>query len=359
MTEPAQPTSPLAPAPEAASGNGAAPLLEVRDLKTHFISREGVRRAVDGVSFKIFKGRTLGMVGESGCGKSVTSLSILRLVPSPPGRIVGGEIIFKGQNLLTLSERDMRRVRGARISMIFQEPMTSLNPVFTIGSQVAEVFQVHRKMSRRAALAEAIRMLARVRIPDAQRRARDYPHQMSGGMRQRVMIAMALACNPDLLIADEPTTALDVTVQAQILSLMEDLQHEFGTSILYITHDLGVIAETSDEVAVMYAGQIVEQAPTGELFAAPRHPYTLGLMRSVPRLEWAQAREPLQPIPGVVPDPGHFPRGCRFHPRCPFAAEPCLNEQVLEQAGEQHTVRCVRWREIAEGNAECGMRNSE
>jgi oligopeptide/dipeptide ABC transporter ATP-binding protein len=278
----------------------------------------------------------------------VTSLSILRLVPTPPGKIVGGEIIFKGRDLLQLSEKDMRRIRGAQISMIFQEPMTSLNPVFTVGSQVAEVFQVHRHLSRRAAMAEAVRMLARVRIPDAERRAKEYPHQMSGGMRQRVMIAMALACNPDMLIADEPTTALDVTVQAQILKLMEELQAEFGTAILIITHDLGVIAETSDEVAVMYAGQIVEQSPTPELFAAPRHPYTQGLMRSVPRLEWAEQSQPLHPIPGVVPDPACFPRGCRFHPRCPYAAEPCLADQTLAPAGENHAVRCVRWRAIAE-----------
>ena len=324
------------------------PLLEVRDLQTHFITRETVRRAVDGVSFRMFKGRTLGMVGESGCGKSVTSLSILRLVPSPPGRIVGGQIVFKGQNLLDLSERQMRAVRGEQISMIFQEPMTSLNPVFTIGSQVAEVFQVHRKMPRRQALAEAVRMLKLVRIPDPERRAREYPHQMSGGMRQRVMIAMALACNPDLLIADEPTTALDVTVQAQILKLMEELQAEFGTAILIITHDLGVIAETSDEVAVMYAGQIVEQAATVDLFAAPRHPYTQGLMRSVPRLEWAEEGHGLHPIPGAVPDPAHFPQGCRFHPRCPFAAEACLTPPALESADPaDHAVRCVRWREIA------------
>ena len=325
-----------------------APLLEVRDLRTHFITRDATRRAVDGVSFSLRQGRTLGMVGESGCGKSVTSLSILRLVPTPPGKIVGGQILFQGRDLLALSEKEMRKVRGEQISMIFQEPMTSLNPVFTVGAQVAEVFQVHRGMSGRQAFGEAVKMLQKVRIPDAERRAREYPHQMSGGMRQRVMIAMALACNPALLIADEPTTALDVTVQAQILNLMEDLQQEFGASILIITHDLGVVAETSDEVAVMYAGQIVEEAPTARIFETPRHPYTQGLMRSVPRLEWAQAAQPLHPIPGAVPDPAHFPEGCRFHPRCPFAASRCLKAPELEPCGAEHAVRCLRWREIAE-----------
>ncbi len=324
-------------------------LLEVEDLRTHFITREVTRQAVDGVSFRIHRGRTLGMVGESGCGKSVTSLSILRLVPSPPGRIVGGRIVFKGRDLLGLSEREMRVVRGNQISMIFQEPMTSLNPVFTIGSQVAEVFRVHRGMSRREAMGEAVGMLDRVRIPDAAHRAREYPHQMSGGMRQRVMIAMALACNPDLLIADEPTTALDVTVQAQILNLMDELQAQYHSSILMITHDLGVIAETSDDVAIMYAGQIVEFAPSERLFEAPRHPYTQGLMRSVPRIEWIQAGQRIEPIGGNVPDPAHFPSGCRFHPRCPFAADRCVAEApALEEAEPGRTVCCHRWREIAE-----------
>ncbi len=328
----------------------AANLLEVRDLKTYFISREATARAVDGVSFSLAKGRTLGMVGESGCGKSVTALSILRLIPQPPGKIVSGEICFKGRNLLDLSEKQMQDVRGDEISMIFQEPMTSLNPVFTVGAQVAEVFQVHREMSKREAFAEAVKMLNRVRIPDAERRAREYPHQMSGGMRQRVMIAMALACNPDLLIADEPTTALDVTVQAQILNLMEDLQQEFGSSILMITHDLGVVAETSDDVAVMYAGQIVESAPTAQIFQTPRHPYTLGLMRSVPRLDWVSNKQALQPIPGIVPDPAHHPAACRFNPRCPFATDECRQrDPLLEPAGDsQHLVRCLRWKEIAE-----------
>ncbi|MCL5269379.1 MAG: ABC transporter ATP-binding protein [bacterium] len=324
-------------------------LLDVRDLQTWFVTREATTRAVDGVSFSITKGRTLGMVGESGCGKSVTALSILRLVPQPPGRIVGGRIVYKGRNLLDLTEKEMRHIRGEQISMIFQEPMTSLNPVFTVGSQVAEVYRVHRAMSRREAFDAAVAMLARVRIPDAARRAREYPHQMSGGMRQRVMIAMALACNPDLLIADEPTTALDVTVQAQILNLMDELQAEFGSSIMIITHDLGVVAETSDDVAVMYAGQIAEMAPTDKLFAAPRHPYTQGLMRSVPRLDWVEARRALQPIPGAVPDPAHYPPACRFHPRCPYATGECrtVAPQLEPADTPDHLVRCLRWRAIA------------
>jgi peptide/nickel transport system ATP-binding protein/oligopeptide transport system ATP-binding protein len=324
-------------------------LLSIEDLQTHFVTRELTRRAVDGVTFSVGKGRTLGMVGESGCGKSVTALSILRLVSEPPGRIVGGRIMFKGRDLLTFTEKQMQGVRGEQISMIFQEPMTSLNPVFTAGSQVAEVFRVHRRLSRREAMDAAVEMLRRVRIPEPQRRATEYPHQMSGGMRQRVMIAMALACNPDLLIADEPTTALDVTVQAQILTLMEELQAEFGSSILMITHDLGVIAETSDDVAIMYAGQIVEMSPTADLFEQPLHPYTLGLMRSVPRIDRIQAGQPLEPIRGNVPDPACHPSGCRFHPRCPFATEQCrIAMPELEAASGGHTVRCHRWREIVQ-----------
>ncbi|MEN6626521.1 MAG: ABC transporter ATP-binding protein [Candidatus Sumerlaeia bacterium] len=328
--------------------NPDGPLLQIRELKTHFITRDMVRRAVDGVSFALERGRSLGLVGESGCGKSVTALSIMRLVPSPPGRIVGGEITYKGTDLLGLGERQMRRVRGAEISMIFQEPMTSLNPVFTAGSQVAEVFRIHRGMSRREAFDRAVDMLKQVRIPDPARRAREYPHQMSGGMRQRVMIAMALACNPDLLIADEPTTALDVTVQAQILKLMNELQEEFKSSIIMITHDLGVVAETCDDVAVMYAGQIVEEAKTAELFERPLMPYTQGLMRSVPRLEWVAERHTIRPIPGSVPDPAHFPAGCRFHPRCPFAGDGCLEPQTLAEVVPGHSVRCHRWKEIQE-----------
>ena len=324
-------------------------LLEVRDLRTWFITREVTRRAVDGVSFSMRAGETLGLVGESGCGKSVTSLSIMRLIAEPPGKIMGGEIVYKGRDLLQLKEREMRTLRGAEISMIFQEPMTSLNPVFSVGSQVAEVFRVHRGMNRRESFAEAVRMLETVRIPDAARRAKEYPHQMSGGMRQRVMIAMALACNPDLLIADEPTTALDVTVQAQILRLMQKLREEFGSSILMITHDLGVIAETSDAVAVMYAGLVVEMARTAQLFARPSHPYTLGLMKSVPRIEQIRSGRALEPIPGSVPDPARFPAGCRFHPRCPFAKAACVQAiPALEEVEPGHSVRCIRWREIAQ-----------
>jgi oligopeptide/dipeptide ABC transporter ATP-binding protein len=340
----------MSPATDSPANGDNGPLLDVRRLQTHFITRDATSRAVDGVSFQIRRGRTLGMVGESGCGKSVTSLSILRLVPSPPGRIVGGEIFFKGRDLLTVSEKEMRRVRGAQISMIFQEPMTSLNPVFTVGSQVAEVFRIHRGMSRREAMDAAVGMLEQVKIPEAARRAREYPHQMSGGMRQRVMIAMALACKPDLLIADEPTTALDVTVQAQILALMEELKTTLGTSILMITHDLGIIAEISDEVAIMYAGQIAEHAPTADLYARPLHPYTQGLMRSVPRIDQIQEGRALTPIPGMVPNPSCHPSGCRFHPRCTFATQRCLEvAPELEAAdgdGGAHTVRCHRWREI-------------
>jgi oligopeptide/dipeptide ABC transporter ATP-binding protein len=324
------------------------PLLAVQGLKTHFITRQTTRRAVDGVSFHVNQGKTLGIVGESGCGKSVTSLSILRLIPEPPGRIVDGQILLRGRNLLELTEKEMQKVRGNQISMIFQEPMTSLNPVFTIGSQVAEVFRIHMKLSRREAFARAVDMLDQVNIPEAARRAREYPHQMSGGMRQRVMIAMALGCNPELLIADEPTTALDVTVQAQILELMNTLQSRLNSSILMITHDLGVIAETSDDVAVMYAGQVVEYAATTTLFDQPLHPYTQGLMRSVPRIDWITRQQKIEPIPGIVPDPADHPAGCRFHPRCPFVTDQCRTESPdLLPAREGHTIRCHRWLEIS------------
>ncbi len=342
-------------APGRAAEEGA--LLEVEGLKTYFYTLEGVSRAVDGVSFSMRPAETLGLVGESGCGKSVTSLSILRLVPSPPGRIVEGAIRFRGEDLLALPERRMRAIRGAKISMIFQEPMTSLNPVFTIGDQVAEAFRAHRGLGRRAALDEAARMLDLVRIPSARARLREYPHQLSGGMRQRVMIAMALACDPDLLIADEPTTALDVTVQAQILELMESLQRRFRSAILLITHDLGVVAETCDRVAVMYAGQIVEQAPARTLFRRPAHPYTLGLLEALPRRESgaAGAGARLRPIPGNVPSPLRYPAGCRFHPRCPFAEERCAREApglaALDES-EGHWARCLFAREIAAGARE-------
>jgi len=333
--------------------NNSQPLIDVRDLKTHFYVRGGVARAVDGVTFSIDPGKTLGMVGESGCGKSVTALSLLRLVPDPPGKIVAGEIRMRGESLLDLPEKEMRKIRGNAISMIFQEPMTSLNPVFTIGSQISEVFRIHQGMSRKQAFEASVKMLETVRMPEARIRAKEYPHQMSGGMRQRVMIAMALACNPALLIADEPTTALDVTVQAQILILMKELQEEFGSSILMITHDLGVVAETCDEVAVMYAGQIVEHAGVQSLFKRALHPYTQGLMLSVPQLGAIGRGERLTPIAGNVPDPGNFPTGCRFHPRCPFAEDRCKTEEPkLESAGDGHEVRCHLWKEIAEKNSQ-------
>lgn len=315
-------------------------LLEIRDLRTHFFTGEGVGRAVDGVSFFVRRGETLGLVGESGCGKSVTSLSILRLVPNPPGRIVSGSILFKGRDLLSLSEREIRAIRGNQISMIFQEPMTALNPVFTVGDQIAEVFRIHRKMKKREAFDAAVEMMEKVRIPAPRQRALEYPHQLSGGMRQRIMIAMALACDPDLLIADEPTTALDVTVQAQILALMDDLQDRTGAAIILITHDLGVIAETADRVAVMYAGQIVEEAPVERIFSDPLHPYTRGLLHSSPQTATAsQAR--LNVIPGIVPSPAHYPPGCRFHPRCSERFEPCDQRDCMACSLEDgRMVRC-------------------
>ncbi len=329
------------------------PLLEIRDLRTYFTSHDSVAKAVDGVSYTVGKKRTLGIVGESGSGKSVTSLSVMRLVQKPAGKIVSGEIVFKGKDLVKLSEREMRKIRGNQISMIFQEPMTSLNPVFTVGDQIGEVFRIHQGMSKRESIKEAIRMLEMVKIPAAADRVHDYPHQMSGGMRQRVMIAMALACNPDLLIADEPTTALDVTVQAQILDLMKDLKETYGSSVLMITHDLGVIAEISDEVAVMYAGQVVEYAATDSLFETPMHPYTMGLLESRPRMEDIVQKKRLQPILGFVPNPTRHPSGCRFHPRCPFATPECTNEMPEpREIKEGHLVRCHWAEKILEGSME-------
>jgi peptide/nickel transport system ATP-binding protein/oligopeptide transport system ATP-binding protein len=322
--------------------NGKSPLLSVDTLRTYFYTADGVSKAVDGVSFEVAKGKTLGIVGESGCGKSVTALTILRLIPEPPGKVVSGSITFKDQDLLQFSPRQMRAVRGNQISMIFQEPMTSLNPVFTVGDQIAEVFRVHRRMSRRESWDEAVRMLDLVKIPAARRRAGEYPHQMSGGMRQRVMIAMALACDPDLLIADEPTTALDVTVQAQILQLMEDLKEKLDSSILMITHDLGIIAEISDEVVIMYAGQIVERASVENIFESPTHPYTRGLLRSIPKIDEIQMGKRLEPISGTVPDPTRHPSGCRFHPRCPFVRDDCKAGSIANrQVKPGHTARCV------------------
>ena len=303
----------------------AGPLLTVTDLRTYFHTDGGVARAVDGVSFALHEGQTLGLVGESGCGKSVTSLSVMRLIPDPPGQVVSGTIAFKGRELLGLTDPEMRDVRGNDIAMIFQEPMTSLNPVFTCGFQIDEAVRLHQGLGWASARERTIEMLQRVGIPDPAQRADAYPHQLSGGMRQRVMIAMALSCNPDLLIADEPTTALDVTIQAQILELLEQLQEELGMAVLMITHDLGVIAEVADRVAVMYAGKIVEAGPVTEIFAHPRHPYTLGLLASVPRL--GERRKRLSVIPGTVPDAARFPEACRFAPRCARAEPICRNQE--------------------------------
>ena len=310
-------------------------------MRTHFASERGEVHAVDGVDLSLERGRTLGIVGESGCGKSVTALSIMGLVPQPPGRIAGGEVLFEGEDLLQAPARRMRDLRGDKLSMIFQEPMTSLNPAFPAGDQVAEALLRHRKISPKQARDQAVEMLRKVRIPSPERRARDYPHQLSGGMRQRVMIAMALACDPRLLIADEPTTALDVTIQAQILELMRLLRAELGTAIILITHDLGVIAELADDVIVMYAGKVVERCAAERLFAEPQHPYTIGLLGSIPRLHLAQAR--LSAIEGVVPDPVAFPQGCRFHPRCPFAVDKCRAEvPPLIKVSENHEAACWR-----------------
>jgi peptide/nickel transport system ATP-binding protein len=332
---------------EARSEAGAAEnLLEVKDLVTEFRTEHGTVRAVDQVSFEVAPGRTIGVVGESGCGKSVTALSIMRLIPNPPGRIAGGSIHYRGTDLLTLDDRAMRDIRGNQISMIFQEPMTSLNPVFTVGDQVAEAVRLHQKKTRSQAMEVAVEMFRLVGIPSPADRVKSYPHQLSGGMRQRVMIAMALACKPDLLIADEPTTALDVTIQAQILDLLRKLQGELDMSIMLITHDLGVVAETCSEVVVMYAGRVVERAATEDLFAQPRHPYTAGLLRSVPSYQPTGVsmsevvRGRLQEIKGMVPSLHELPRGCKFQDRCPSVAERCREEEPdLVQIGKTQ-VRC-------------------
>ena len=323
-------------------------LLEVKNLKTYFDTDEGTVKAVDGVSFHLDRGETLAVVGESGSGKSVMSLSMMRLIPTPPGRIAGGEILFEGEDLVKKSEREMRRIRGNDISMIFQEPMTSLNPVYTVGDQIAEAIVLHQGKSKRQAMVLAAEMLDLVGIPEPGKRVKNYPHQMSGGMRQRVMIAMALSCGPKLLIADEPTTALDVTIQAQILDLMRKLQDEIGMSILFITHDLGVVAEVADRAVVMYAGRAVEEAHVNDIFADPKMPYTLGLLNSIPRVDRAAVhQERLQAIPGNVPNPLNLPEGCAFHPRCRFAQEKCkIAIPELENTGGGHMVRCVRWDEL-------------
>jgi peptide/nickel transport system ATP-binding protein len=330
----------------------AEPLLVVDDLRTCFELRRGVVNAVAGVSFSLAPHETLAIVGESGCGKSITALSLMRLVPDPPGRIAGGAVKLAGVDLLSLSEAEMRQVRGKDMAMIFQEPMTSLNPVLAIGSQIAETLLLHEKLTRREAWDKAVDMLRLTKIPEPEQRAKEYPHQLSGGMRQRAMIAMALACNPKVLIADEPTTALDVTIQAQILDLILDLQKKLGTAVILITHDLGVVAETAQRVIVMYAGRKVEEAPVEELFARPQHPYTRGLMASIPRLplmrgEEAAAGERLQEIPGTVPALMNLPPGCVFAPRCPHAIERCRAAYPdYEEKRSGHWAACWRSREL-------------
>lgn len=315
------------------------PLLSIRDLRTFFHTPAGTARAVDGVSLDVYRGETVGLVGESGCGKSVTGFSILRLIPSPGEIMPGSRITFEGRDLMTLPNRELRQLRGDRISMIFQEPMSALNPVFTVGDQIAEVVRIHRKASRREAWDRAVQMLELVGIPEAAARAKQYPHQLSGGMRQRVLIAMALVLEPALVIADEPTTALDVTIQAQILELLQELQDRLGTAILMITHDLGVIAEVATRVVVMYGGQVVEEAPVDRLFANPTHPYTVGLLGAMPRL--GVRGERLTTIPGTVPPPTAWPSGCRFRDRCVHAWERCAREAPpLYQAGDGHVARC-------------------
>jgi peptide/nickel transport system ATP-binding protein len=321
-------------------------LLEVENLGTWFYTRQGIVKAVDGVDFAVASGETLAIVGESGCGKSMTALSLMRLIPDPPGRIVSGTIKLGGKDLLKISEEEMRKVRGNDISMIFQEPMTSLNPVMTIGKQISEALILHRDLDKKAAYKRAIEMLDLVKIPEPQQRAREYPHQLSGGMRQRAMIAMALACNPKVLIADEPTTALDVTIQAQILELIVELQREFGAAVILITHDLGVVAETARRVIVMYAGRKVEEATVGELFADPLHPYTRGLLNSIPRLDLLRGEAHadngrLQEIPGIVPPLFALPEGCAFAPRCPRADDKCRSERpVYDQKKPNHWAAC-------------------
>src|SRR3989440_870340 len=318
-------------------------LLEVKNLHTYFQTRAGLVCAVNGVSFNLDRAELLGLVGESGCGKSMTALSIMRLV-APPGKIVSGEILFEGRDLLKLSNAEMRAMRGNDVAMIFQDPMTSLNPVFTVGEQIAEALRLHRKLSRKAARAAAVDAMREVSIPDPELRVNDYPHQLSGGMRQRVMIAMALACDPKVLIADEPTTALDVTIQAQILELLNHLRKTRDLAILLITHDLGVVAEVADRVAVMYTGKIVEESPVDELFARPKHPYTEGLLRSVPKLtaKDVMKQERLQTIEGVVPKPTNLPPGCHFEPRCPYRMPRCKEGEIpLYPVGVAVMVRCV------------------
>nr|MBC7245393.1 ABC transporter ATP-binding protein [Chloroflexota bacterium] len=322
-------------------------LLQVKGLKTQFFTQDGVVNAVNGIDFDLNEGETLGIVGESGCGKSVSVLSLMRLVPSPPGRIVGGEAWFQGRDLLKMSDEEIRSVRGNKIAMIFQDPMTSLNPVLTINQQVSEALELHLGMDKRQARKRTIELLEMVRIPDAANRIDDYPHQFSGGMRQRVMIAMGLSCNPQLLIADEPTTALDVTIQAQITDLVRQLKKEIGMAVIWITHDLGVIAGLADRVNVMYAGYIIETADVKDLYADPRHPYTLGLLQSIPRLD-AERKKKLTPIEGLPPDLIDMPPGCPFAPRCRYAIDRCLEENPkLETVARRHSVAC--WVDVTGG----------
>jgi len=333
------PLGPRAPGPDT--------LLEIRGLKTWFGTDDGMVRAVDGVSLTIARGETLAVVGESGCGKTVTARSVLKLIDTPPGRFEAGQVIWRGRDLIPLPAAEMDKIRAREIAMVFQEPMTSLNPIYTVGDQIAESVLAHGRVSRRAALAKAIEMLELVQIPDAARRMRDYPHQFSGGMRQRVMIAMALACEPQLLIADEPTTALDVTIQAQILELIAEMKARFGMAIMLITHDMGVVAENAQRVAVMYAGKVIEEAPVEALFANPRHPYTQGLIRSIPRVDarahgQAHRRARLEQIPGTVPSLLHPPTGCRFAARCRFVMDACRTaEPPLRQVAPDHTMACI------------------
>ena len=328
--------------------SSAEALLEVRNLRTSFFTEDGVVNAVDNVSFNVRRGEAVALVGESGCGKSVTAMSIMRLV-AVPGRITGGSIRFKGRDLASLSEREMRHVRGNDIAMVFQEPMTSLNPVMRIGVQVAEAIRIHRKVSKKEAWKQAGEMLDLVSIPDPVKRLDDYPHQLSGGMRQRVMIAIALSCDPELLVADEPTTALDVTIQAQIMELLASLQKKLGLAVLLITHDLGVVAEFCERVIVMYTGRIVEEAPVGQLFAAPAHPYTRGLLRSLPSVAGAAAVKRLPTIAGMVPSLTNLPQGCKFNPRCPDVMEICLGrEPALMPVGTEQIARCYLHGDVAD-----------
>ena len=326
-----------------------ASLLEVKNLATHFFTQEGVVKAVDGISYSVEEGEVVGIVGESGCGKSVGAMSIMRLVASPPGRIVGGEVLFEGEDLVQADDERLRDIRGNRISMVFQEPMTSLNPVLTVGRQLTETLELHMNMDKNESRERAGKLLEMVGIPDADRRLDDYPHQFSGGMRQRVMIAMALSCDPKLIIADEPTTALDVTIQAQILELMQDLSKELGTALIIITHNLGVVARYADRVIVMYAGRIVETASALDLYQNPKHPYTMALLNSVPRLDSGETRVRLDAIDGLPPNLGDLPEGCNFAPRCRFATDDCLvGDPELKAVEANHFSACVRAEELVE-----------